>query len=171
MLSTHLGANVLYKEPLCLVTGGVGVTETLAGVFVPLHARGQCMYIHAPDPELWTLCPCVMADLAFPLKQALLGWMNARDTYLSFLPSWMAPRMEGGRKEAVRLSRKVSWGCRREKKESALHPAIHPVPAECSANKTLNSADTGIDFVHSFVSAGYESLCLQVSFIKSLEGS
>lgn len=44
------------------------------------------------------------------------------------------------------------------------------MPAERSANKTLNSTDTGIDFVHSFVSAGYESLCPQVSFIKSLEG-
>lgn len=44
-----------------------------------------------------------------------------------------------------------------------------PVPAECFASQTLNSADTAIDLVHSFISAGYESLCLQVSFIKPLE--
>lgn len=44
-----------------------------------------------------------------------------------------------------------------------------PVPAECFASQTLNSADRAIDLVHSFINAGCESLCLQVSFIKPLE--
>lgn len=44
-----------------------------------------------------------------------------------------------------------------------------PVPAECFASQTLSSAETGINLVHSFINAGYESLCLKVSFIMALQ--
>lgn len=98
--------------------------------------------------------------------------MNARYAYSSCLPSWKAPTMERGRKEAVRLSREVSWGCRRKNKRKTSQrctQCMHPVSAECFASQTLYSAESGINLVHSFINAGYESLCLQVSFIMSLE--
>lgn len=84
-----------------------------------------------------------------------------------------------GRHLVWREERKRQSGClgkspkdaeeKNNNKSQKCTQCILPVPAECFASQTVNSADVSINLVHSFISTGYESLCLHVSFIKSLE--
>lgn len=123
----------------------------LGRVFFPPHAAGQCSHIKDLTQSS-ALCPCVMVNLAFPIKQALHGWMLAGYPCSSLLPPWKASGMKGGKKEAVGQSREdCLLRMREEKKNQKCTQHVLPVPAECFANQTLNSADTDIDLVHSFM--------------------
>lgn len=78
---------------------------------------------------------------------------------------------EEGKRQSGCLGKSLEdvGGKKKRKTSQRCTQCMHPVPAECFASQTLYSAETGINLVHSFINAGYESLCLQVSFIMSLE--
>lgn len=74
--------------------------------------------------------------------------------------------MEGGKKEAFYRSLSLRM---REGEKSQKCTSTHFLCLLSSLPTRLSSADADIDLARSFMNAGSESLCLQVSFIKPLE--
>ena len=89
-------------------------------------------------------------------------------SHLLLFPTFLEGTWNGGRKERCILWKSVSEDAGVEEKSQKC-TNTHFLSLLSSLPTRLNSADIDIDLVHSFMNAGYEFLCLQVSFIKSLE--
>lgn len=82
-------------------------------------------------------------------------------------PTFLEGPWNGGGKERSILWKSVSEDAGGEKSQKCT--STHFLCLLSSLPTRLSSADADIDLAHSFMNAGSESLCLQVSFIKPLE--
>lgn len=92
MLLAHLGADVLYKDPLCLFTWGVGMQQ------------GSVVLSRGPDPELWALYHCVVVDPVFSSQWTSHEGMNVSTlTNLSYLPGRHLEWREEGKRHTMEV--------------------------------------------------------------------